>query len=194
MLKKPGTSKLIFLIVAALALLAAFGLWAFFGSTDEPQDPTERYRITTTLDAEAIDRMVDVMRQEPEFAFYFSVLDERAQRPIRQEAASIILENATPEGLLEMIKEAYAKTQSLGAAFYFMEYGDDFARTPAFYPQLNELFWSFIKEEFQLAILGVFYKAHYDPQFVFTWDELTRLAAQKLRQIHGAMLEHGAKN
>jgi hypothetical protein len=180
-------------VITAAGLTFLLAVWGFFALNQKPEDATERYKIRGKLDIGAIAAMVGVMKEEPEFAFYFSALDEPTQQRLIRQAAEVILRNPSARELMERIKESYERIQALAATFYFMEYDENFALRPEQYPQLYGLFWDFLKGEFELAVLGVYYKVHYDAQFVFAWDDLTRQAAVKLRQLHGEMMHHQAK-
>ncbi|HLF17531.1 MAG TPA: hypothetical protein VI749_01390 [Candidatus Omnitrophota bacterium] len=178
-----------FVVIAGLFLMAQP-----FKKKDPLLEAIQRYRSPADYTSADIRRMVDTMREDPEFQFYFQALRGQQQNQAIDEAIAVLEANRTPASLLERIEESQGHVRGLGATFYHLEYTDEYVKSPGKSPQLEEVFWQFLSEEFKLTVLGVFYKANHDPRFVFQWDPALVLAAQKLREIWTARAGYVAGN
>ena len=72
------------------------------------------------------------------------------------------------------------RVQSLSILFVNLDYDVEVSGPSE---ELNKIMWRLLEEEFKLTILGLCYKATFDPDFAFTWDDSARASALKIRKI-----------
>jgi len=128
-------------------------------------------------------RLVHQMKKEPEFMFYFIILNENEISIAAGGAFEILKRSWSKEALEQEILHLKEDVELLGRAFYYLDYPSDSAQNWDQYPELKDVMWSFITEEFQLAIIGLCYKASFDHDFSFKWNKTSLLAALKLEEM-----------
>ena len=140
------------------------------------------YRLPPNYQRKDFDKVLSIMKNSYEFQFYFFALKNKLDT-LSEEAWQVLNQNRTPETLFAQMEEMMAVVKASGLLFLHLDYTEDFFNNPQNYPQLSEVYWSFLMEEFKLTLLGVCYKTTYDPHFTFSWDDESYEAAQKLRTI-----------
>jgi hypothetical protein len=151
----------------------------------------DRYMLPKGFTSSDLQAVLNKMKDDREFSFYFEALDKAQIAEVSGIAFNIIKTNPEAEKLVEQIKIQKNKTQSLSLLFSHLDYPKDFFRNPTKYPELNDTLWEFLKEEFKLTILGAIYKANYNRYFAFTWDETAFASARKLRGIMAILKSKG---
>jgi hypothetical protein len=151
----------------------------------------DRYMLPKGFSSSDLQAVLNKMKDDREFAFYFEALDKVQIAEVSGVAFNIIKTTPQAEKLLEQIKIQKDKTQALSLLFSHLDYPKEFFTNPAKYPQLNDTLWEFLKEEFKLTILGAIYKANYNRYFAFTWDETAYASARKLRGIVSILKSKG---
>ncbi|MGE0267547.1 MAG: hypothetical protein AB7S78_03690 [Candidatus Omnitrophota bacterium] len=176
--------KLCLLILLFLApVLVLMGVFTPFASKKISERIVNSYQIPDDFKIEDITQIVKKMSLDPEFLFYFNVLDKENIARGAFEAYEIMNRSRSAETFLNEINLLQKKTKSLAVMFYHLEYTEDFVENPKSYPDLDKIMKDFLFEDFKLAVLGVCYKANYDESFLFKWDQPSRLAARKLYTI-----------
>ena len=143
----------------------------------------EQYKLPKDFDRKDVIFVVSNMRKNHELEFYFQTLNTHLLNKASEEAAQILENNRNKQGLLNQIGKMKEKVKSLSIFFESLELPDDFKEYPEHYPELHKIMYQFIYEEFKLTILGLCYKATFDPDFSFQWDVDARLSAEKIRNI-----------
>jgi len=141
------------------------------------------YIIPDQFAAADISRVVRQMRDDREFLFYFSTINDRQIGVLEQEVFTLLDGIVSKDILLATVREQNARVRSFAALFSHLEYPDAFFNQPEAYPQLGNALKSLLYEEFKLSVMGLIYKAKYDHEFSFQWDDTSRLAATHLQEI-----------
>lgn len=176
--------KLCLLILLFLApVLVLMGVFTPFASKKISERVMSNYQVPEDFKIEDITQVVKNMRSDPNFLFYFSVLDKDNIAQGTFETYEIMNRSRSNAALLSELNRLQQKTKSLAVMFYHLEYTEDFVQNPESYPDLNKIMMNFLFEDFKLAVLGICYKSNYDESFVFQWDQPSRLAARKLYTI-----------
>ena len=143
----------------------------------------EDYRLPERYTANDVFTLVDKMRSQDEFKFYFQAINKERLHSITQKAADVLVTNPNAKDLLDQINRLYEHVSAISFLFYHLDYSNEFISNPSIYPDLDRIYWEFLTEEFKLTILGFCYKSNYDQEFKFRWDGMSRLAAEKLYSI-----------
>ncbi|HBR15620.1 MAG TPA: hypothetical protein DD723_08825 [Candidatus Omnitrophica bacterium] len=142
------------------------------------------YRLSENLDRESIGFIIDKMREDQEFQFYFFVLDPEHIDRISGDIFHLLSENRDKSFLLYQIEQLKKAVNSMKQVFDSVEFPEDYFENPALHPELNQLVWQFLLEDFKLTVLGLCYKATYDTNFALQWDKKDQSFAQKLITIY----------
>lgn len=129
------------------------------------------------------------LRDEREFQMYFEMLDPQEARRALVEVTNILNENRSKEQLLEAINGALKDVRAFSEAFYYLEYDEAFLDDPQAFPELDHILNTYLIKEFELTVLGAFYKATHDPQFRFEWNNIHMLSARKLLGVLNELSE-----
>jgi hypothetical protein len=141
------------------------------------------YKLEKDFALADITRIVDHMRKDKEFSFYFSVIPNVRIQEITREVFQLLVKNNSQEAIFNTMTDLKSKIYAISSLFYHMDYSNYSPQDPNRNEDLDKLFWGFLEEEFELAVLGVCYKANYNPQFVYEWDISAIQAAEKLKAI-----------
>jgi len=169
------------LIIAPIVILMAV-ITPFTGSKSR-EHSLEKYALSDGFDYDEFDRFFARLRTDAEYSFYFMALESDKQDAIQNEIYSMLDKNRTKSRLLHQINSTREKVRAVTVLFTKFDFKDDFKGNMDVYPGLEPVIWQFIEEEFKLTILGLCYKATYQPNFIFEWSAPARLSAQRLRYI-----------
>jgi hypothetical protein len=181
--KKP-LSK-VFLIAAVLVaplILLAVILYPLISKNGSAKY-IENYHLPQSFTRANLDTIVEKMHQDTEYQFYFRMLGPTSRQRAVDAVYQILDKSRNKEQHFQQIQSLKAQIQSKALVLNSLDYPPDLAANIAKYPDIISKFWDFLGEEFQLTILGLVYKATYDSDFQFTWNDATRQSAQKLESI-----------
>lgn len=171
---------LLMLCVPIVVIMMVFTPLAIKKNTQEVE---EQYSLPENFVKDDVISIVNKMKQDQEFAFYFYTLKPKAIERITQEVFVILDENRKQDLLNKKLREVTEEVVQLSILFLHLEYDDEFVKNPSQFPELNQTLWKFLEEEFKLTILGLCYKVNHDKHFSFQWGPSAKLAAQKLQSI-----------
>ena len=143
----------------------------------------QRYHLSSEFAAPEIGYLVGRMKQDPEFTFYFDVLDERGIQLATEEVYNILKDNNEKVRLFDQIIKGQEKVKSIGILFANIQLPADYTHHPDQYPNIQKVVYKFLYEEFKLTILGMCYKIVYNRRFFLQWDHATQSSAMKLKSI-----------
>ncbi|MBP9854046.1 MAG: hypothetical protein KBD53_04170 [Candidatus Omnitrophica bacterium] len=170
----------LYALIFVLPVLVLFVIFAPLAAKKNPQRTAAEYQIPPDFTINDIAKIVERMRTDPEFQFYFRALSSDKITQGALEVYEIMNRSRSGDVFLNEIKLQQKKTSSLALLFYYLEYSDDFFKNPELYPDLSKTIVNFSFEDFKLAVLSICYKSNIDPTFFLKWDETSQLAARKL--------------
>ncbi|MCB9748000.1 MAG: hypothetical protein H6755_06290 [Candidatus Omnitrophica bacterium] len=141
-----------------------------------------QYSLPKNFTREDVLRVISNMRNDPEFQYYFLQLKENDVESAILEVLILLENTKTQHKLLVEIELFKEEVKSLALLFYNLELEESFYSNPEQFDHINKIMWKFLYEDFKLNILGICYKASFDQEFSFKWDQITRLSAQKLHE------------
>jgi len=174
---------IIFLLILFAPIILVMVIIGPLASRKNNQDVLAQYRLPENFSALDVQRIVAVMRQNPEFEFYFTYLTADEVNVITKDAADILLAVNNKEELLSTINSQVEAVSSLSTLFTLLDVPDEFYISPWEYPQIKQVVYDFLRKEFLLTILGTCYKSTYAPEFTFNWGATHKKSALKLQQI-----------
>lgn len=176
---------LIFIVIfiPLLIVVLVFSPLAKQKAVKEINTQYDRYVLPAQFTKENFEQLIEKMKEDNEFKFYFYAFSNDQIDLITNETYMILDQNREREGLLKTIQEQKKMVQGLSEVFFSLEYPDDFIKNPKNYPELNNVIWSFLQEEFKLTLLGAIYKSNFNREFLFLWGDSVHLSADKLRKI-----------
>lgn len=134
-----------------------------------------------------VEAVIEKMRGDREFSFYFTVLSPAHIKKATEETYAILNANRSQAALAERMNEMHAEVHRLAVAFSAFEYPPGFASSPLVYPDLLTPLVDFVYTEFTLTVLGACYKSNYDLKFRFQWDAFVLQAAGQLQKLLAEM-------
>ncbi len=184
----------VFLMVVFVVIFSVIAYFMFSPTLTKKDDDSdnkqyERYVLPAQFTYDDFAAMVEKMRSQKEFTFDFFALTKEQVKIIVDQLYPILDQNRTRDQLFLIIQDRKIALQSISELFYRMDYPQEYIDHPKNFPELNKVIWEYQQEEFQLAILGVVYKANFDRDFTFKWDKISFIAAEKLKQIILAIKE-----
>ncbi|MCA9401189.1 MAG: hypothetical protein KC713_06155 [Candidatus Omnitrophica bacterium] len=147
----------------------------------------EQYRLSSDFTKNDIIRIIENMRKDHEFMYYFYILKPELLNTAILEVANEMEKYRDQEAIHNLIEQKKEKVSTLGSLLLNLEYPEDYYKNPQSFPSMNNLLWQFFAEEFKLSVVALCYKATYDPTFAFNWDDLTRRAARKFQAVAGRL-------
>ncbi len=152
-----------------------------------PKNPTskypDRYRLPENFTKGDLANVISRMAEDQEFAFYFHSLTKKNIQEAVDEVYKFLDQYQEKDSFLYQLKLKQDNVKSLAILFKNFEFSEEFIDDPLQYPELCEIFFPFLYEEFLLTIIGVCYKSNYDVNFQFVWDEHTQQAAKDLKDL-----------
>ena len=140
--------------------------------------------------AEDVARIMDRLRMDPAFKYYFRVLPTEN---IEQAGAELVAMLSGPasgaSGLLKTIQDQQSRVESLAAGIMGMDYTSGVSLESVPGQRLAAVLWIFLYEEFKTAVLGACYKSTYDPAFHFQWTAETQQAGLTLRRVFAGLTD-----
>jgi hypothetical protein len=133
---------------------------------------------------ENIVKLVQGMRMNGEFRFYFEILSPENIEQAIDEVYSELDQNRSSVAMKELLFSKKDQVRTKAILFNSFDYSalqsdtEDFRQESVFQP-----LWLFLYEDFKLTILGICYKALYDKNFSFSWEADIKQAALNLRHI-----------
>lgn len=134
-----------------------------------------------------VEAIIQKMRGDREFSFYFMVLSPAHIKKATEETYAILNANRSQAALAERMNEMHAEVHRLAVAFSAFEYPPGFTSSPLVYRELLTPLVDFVYREFTLTVLGACYKSNYDLKFRFQWDEFVLQAAGQLQKLLAEM-------
>ncbi len=128
-------------------------------------------------------KLVQSMRRDQEFVFYFYALPKESVNAAMEDVYPVIDKNRDQAQYLGLLHETQEQVESLAIVSQSFNYNDDFFQAPQKYPDLSRALWLFFYEEFKLTLMGLSYKAEYDPSFAFKWNEQTKISAVNTKRM-----------
>ena len=176
---------LIFLVIfiPLLVVVFVFSPLAKQKNLEEINAQYDRYVLQPQFTKENFEQLIEKMKEDNEFRFYFYAFPNDQVDLVVRETYEILDQNREGEQLLNIIQEQKKMVQGLSVVFSSLEYSDSFIKNPKSYPELNNVLWSFLQEEFKLTLLGAIYKSNFNREFLFLWTDSVHLSADKLRKI-----------
>jgi len=141
------------------------------------------YKIPENYTHDDITQTVMKMSKDPEFPFYYSTLTKEEIVQATYEVYEVMNRARSAELLLAELNQQQQKTKALAVMFYHLDYTEEFINDPVGFPDLYKVMKALLIDDFKLAILGVCYKSNYDEKYIMVWDQISRSAARKLRDI-----------
>lgn len=154
-----------------------------FASDKITQRIATSYKIPENYTHDDITQTVMKMNKDPEFPFYFSSLTNEEIVQATYEVYEVMNRARSAELLLAELNQQQQKTKALAVMFYHLDYTEEFINDPVGFPDLYKVMKALLIDDFKLAVLGVCYKSNYDEKYVMVWDQVSRSAARKLRDI-----------
>ncbi len=148
-----------------------------------PEKYIENYHLPQAFTRANLDTIVDKMHQDTEYQFYFRMLGPKSREQAVSATYQILDKSRTPQKQLQEMQALKGQIESKALVLNTLNFPSDLTTNVSQYPDIISKFWDFLGEEFQLTILGLVYKATYDENFHFIWNDATRQAAQKLESI-----------
>lgn len=186
MSKKPWSksTKIIgFLVIIIAPVVLLVVIFSPIVVQKSHQRVVERYMLPSHPSLEDIQTMVESMRGDEEFDFYFYALDQDTVDQSLTNVSQIVSLAENKELLFKALNKLKKQVDALSVLFYNVEYPDGFVVNVDDYPEMKNIMQNFLKKEFQLTLIGVCYKVLYDSQFSFQWSKTAHLSAQKLRSL-----------
>lgn len=143
----------------------------------------DRYVLPPQYTKKNFEQLIEKMKEDNEFRFYFYAFSNEQVDLVVRETYEILDQSREGDKLLNIIQEQKNIVQGLSEVFASLEYSDSFIKSPKNYPELNNVLWSFLQEEFKLTLLGAIYKSNFNREFLFLWTDSVHLTADKLRKI-----------
>lgn len=182
--KKFSVKKLIlFLAVIILPIIVVMVVFIPFNSERIPDLNLSLYEMSDLSNKDAFQKILDSMKGDAEFQFYFDNLDK-----IRLSAAALEVYDElkgclNKECVRGVLDQQQKMAESQASLFFNIEYDQDFT-IDIVNPSDQELvLWAFLSSEFKAAITGLIYKANFDNTFAFQWSKESVLAAKKLKDL-----------
>jgi hypothetical protein len=190
--KTGGKRRMVFGLLAAAALVAGgLFLWLTAGPAAVRQISTPRvppyFQLAEGYTGPEVLASLREVRDDPEYQFYFFLMDPDEARNVFEEVARIMTANRGEQKLRYQIEYLRAQVEQISRLFYFLDYPRRYESFPEDYPELREIMDQFLEKELTLTLVGGVYKAMYSPSFSFDWDRTSYLAAVKLRRLLGAI-------
>jgi len=188
----PKSIKIILgMLILVLPVVIVMLIFGPIASKKIDKETLDKYKLEHPFSEDDLKSIVDAMRMEYEFQFYFLILDEEMVERAVHEAYLILSKSQDTGSLLVRLMQMQEKVHSLSVLFYHLDYSDNFFKDPQAFPELNRILWQLLEEEFTLTVLGVFYKANYVHDFSFQWGQTAHQAALKLKNIVMKLKDQG---
>ena len=141
------------------------------------------YRLPDLFSENDILQIIQKMRDDREYAFYFQNISQGRLQRAGSEVYAILDGSRSKDKMADAINAQTEKVKLLAVLFTQLQYPTAFYDHPQDYPELTHALTSFLYEEFKLSIIGLIYKAKYDRAFTFQWDAASQEAARQLQGI-----------
>ena len=176
-------------LILVIPLLIVMSVFRPFASRQK-HPRYEEYVIQKDFTKIDLIRVVEHMRQDPEFVFYFQAFPRGKLDIAIEEIYSALDQNRSQEKHLELLNNSQEQVRSLAALFQSFHFGQDMQQLLQQSPELYRTIWFFFCEELKLTVFGLCYKVIYDQSFSFNWDKETRQTAGDIRVI----IQYSQKN
>jgi len=182
--------KIVVVIVMILTPLFVLmlGLTPFARSKTEKRI-SNPYQLPSFYNRDDLVGIVAAMSKDPVFALYFRTLTPTNISDAIRETYEFLDKNRGKDLLRSEIERKQRKVEALSVAFMQEDYPAEFSRSPLEHERQAHILWTFFYEEFKVTLLGLCYKATYEPAFNFRWQDqsMVTAAATKLRQVLGSL-------
>ncbi len=183
--------KIGLILLAVFVLLSAAVLYSISLIQERRwEEGLKAYVLPEDFSQEDVGRVIQAMRNDAEFAFYFRAFTEQEVGRATAEVYALMRTFKDRKDFLHAIEKKTGTVSSLVRVLLTTDMPDDYAKNPARYPELRNLMGKFYFEDFQLTILGACYRSTYDKHFRFHWGSEARALARRLNRL---IVEAGKK-
>jgi hypothetical protein len=168
--------------ISALCVLALIMLY-FQMRVRQSTSNLHQYVLENGFVRDDVTRVIQKMKEDPDFKFYFELLNNRVVVQGGEDAYAVLSAHREEKSLLTQIMIMQKHVLSFATLVNAFDIPEDFIEQQDQYEDLNEIFRNLLYEDFKLAVLGVCYKATFDEHFAFKWDKDTLLAANKIQEL-----------
>lgn len=180
---KPLIKIALIILVFCIPIAITMGIFTPLISRKHSQHYVGRYFLPENFSSHDMLFILERMKDDPEFAFYFRILPEDYIKKAADEIFVTMDAHRGKKALKEALLKKQARIDSLAMLLLSFDYGIPFYKNPVAFPDLNKTLWNFIFEEFKLNIMGATYKSTYELGFQFAWSSHSLHAAQKAQNI-----------
>ena len=180
--RKPNSFKRLLLLIVLLSILIVASIFVV-QSVFKGVLPHNQYHLTSQFTETELVGVVEQMKKDSEFNFYFLALDEEKISQATREAFIIFDHNRSPRELWQEIDLQKKRVINWAIMFRYLDVSSESLDWMTQYPQLASIMWKLLYEEFKMTILGVCYKANFDQTFQFEWPLEVIEAGNKLHAI-----------
>lgn len=183
------TAGVLFLIcVPVILVVVVFKPFVAGKQKEELAEYSEKYSLRPGFTRNDLREVVDNMRTDYEFQYYFRVFDHGSVALAVDQIGTEIAPRMEKESFRQLLESKQAELERLGMLVENVEFSDDIFRTnDENLRPLKEALWSWLYEDFKLSVMGAIYKSTYDPSFRFHWPPQTVRAAAGLKNLFQGM-------
>lgn len=177
---------LVVFIVIFIPLVLVYTVFSPFAGrkvVKEINQKYDQYVLPAQFSEKDVKNLIEKIKKDSEFGFYFYALKPEQINQAVQEVYQTLDQNRGEEKLLQLIQTQKQKIQNISQLFYYLDYTESYINNPHSYPELDQVLWEFMQEEFKLTFIGIVYKANFNRNFVFSWNTSTQRSAEKLRRL-----------
>ncbi len=185
------TGGLVLLIV--VPLIAVVAIFTPIIHSNKPLD-VSTYRIPQQFTQEDIDTLIGLMKAEPEFGFYFELLDDNSITEAGRDVFNSLNGHRSADQILAQIESSQKKVRGLALFFSSFDLAEEESLKEFFSPEIKRAVWLFFFEDFKLTVKALVYQKLYQPDFQLQWDKETRTVAANLVEFISSLNESQRAN
>jgi len=147
------------------------------------------YTLRDNFSQRDLNRLVQQMKRDPEYGFYFHVLGEQA---LSESVAQVYgyLELARDKaGMRQVVDRLKDRIERAADQILSLPVPEDFSHAPDRYEKACRSLTEFVRAEFVLTLSGICYKLRHDSTFFFTWSAEASRAAYRVHKIFSTLTE-----
>lgn len=145
------------------------------------------YTLRNNFSRSDLNRLVQQMKCDPEYQFYFRVLGEQSLSESVAQAYGYLELARDKAGMRQVIDRLKSRIEGAADQILALSVPEDFSSAPIRYDKLCRSLSEFVRAEFVLNLAGVCYKLLYDDAFFFTWSAEAPRAAYRVQTIFSAL-------
>lgn len=178
----PQPVKLI--CIALVLILPLILVWMILTPlVQKMESKTEQYTLKDNFSKADLNQLVQQMKFDPEYRFYFNILGEQALSGSIAQAYDYLELARDRIGMRQVIDRLRNRIESAAVQVLSLPLPPDFLNTPSRYEEVCRSLYEFVRTEFVLTLAGVCYKLRHDEAFTFSWSTEASQAAYRVQEI-----------